>query len=360
MSAKLNTIPLCQLRPSKTNVRKIGRLAEIEQLATSIEAEGLLQNLVVRRIGNGHGDCYAVDAGGRRLAALKLLARRKKIARDYPVRCLVRTEEDGAATAASLAENFIRQSLHPADQFDAFAELHASGMPADEIAARYGVTPTFVLQRLKLAAVSPRLVAEYRQGNMTLEQLSAFTLTDDHRLQEQVWFDSPYADQSAEMIRRQLTKAQVDGDDRRARFIGAEAYEAAGGIIVRDLFDEAGEGYLADSQLLDRLVAEKLEQTAETIRAEGWQSVEIHQEWNFTKFARYGRAQPAEKPLSEADEERLSELGTRYDELVAGLEAEGGDSKELDEISAEIDRLEAQKASMARRRKGSSRGGRLS
>jgi len=177
---------------------------------------------------------------------------------------------------------------------------------------------------------------------MTLEQLSAFTLTDDHRLQEQIWFDSPYADQSADTIRRQLTKAQVDGDDRRARFIGAETYEAAGGIIIRDLFDEAGEGYFADSQLLDRLVAGKLEQTAETIRAEGWQWVEIHQEWDFTKFARYGRAQPAEKALSEADEERLSALGARYDELVAELEAEGSDSTELDAISVEIDRLDAQ------------------
>jgi len=349
MSSKLKTIPLCQLQRSNANVRKTDRSADIEQLAASIEANGLLENLVVHHCGNGNTkpSRYEVVAGGRRLSALKLLAKRKKIARDHPVACLIRTGDAADAVEASLAENFARLSLHPADQFEAFADLHAKGMPADDIAARYGVTPAFVQQRLKLASVSPRLVEEYRKGAMTLEQLTAFTLADDHGAQEAVWFDSPYADLSAQAIRRLLTQSQVESSDKRALFVGAEAYEAAGGIVVRDLFDLDGEGYFADSQLLDRLVAEKLEAAAETIRAEGWQWVEVRTDWDFARFSRYGRAQSVESPLSKKEEKRLTALAKRYDELVAALEEEGSDGteSELDQVSAAMDLLQAKKES---------------
>ena len=48
--------------------------------------------------------------------------------------------------------------MHPADQFDAFAELHRQEMSVEDIAARFGVTPTVVTQRLELGAVSPLLI----------------------------------------------------------------------------------------------------------------------------------------------------------------------------------------------------------
>jgi ParB family transcriptional regulator, chromosome partitioning protein len=344
MSDKLKTIVLSQLKPSNANVRKTGRLADIEQLAASIEANGLLENLVVQPVrGNKKARIYEVVAGGRRLAALNLLAKRKKIARDHPVPCLIKSGDATMALETSLAENFVRTSLHPADQFEAFADLSAGGASAEDIAAKYGVTPTFVLQRIKLAAVSPRLVAEYRKGAMTLEQLTAFTLADDHTAQEAVWFDSPYADLPAETIRRLLTRSQVEGSDKRARFVGGKAYEAAGGIIVRDLFDLDGEGYFADSQLLDRLVAERLDAAAKEMQAEGWQWVEVHPDWDYAQLARYGRAESVEVVLSKTEEKHLGKLAKRYDELVAALEENGGDSAELDTVSAEIDLLQAKK-----------------
>ncbi len=160
------------MRRSAANTRKTDRLAEIKQLAASIEAKGLLENLVVQPAGNGETDSmYDVVAGGRRLAALKLLAKRKKLARDHRVPCLVLGNGTGAIEA-SLTENFMRIPPHPADQFEAFAKT-GDGLSTDAIAARFGITKTFVDQRLKLASVSPRLVAEYRAGAMTLEQLTA-------------------------------------------------------------------------------------------------------------------------------------------------------------------------------------------
>jgi ParB family transcriptional regulator, chromosome partitioning protein len=345
MSNKLKTIPLCQLRPSKINIRKTDRLADIEQLAASIQANGLLENLVVQSAdtSSNDGPLFEVVAGGRRLAALKLLVKRKKLDRDHRVPCLV--IENGAAVEASLAENFVRAPVHPADQCDAFAALNRQGLSADDIAARFGITPSFVLQRLKLSSVSPRLIAEYRQGAMTLEQLTAFTLSDDHKTQEEVWFERAHGDMPAHIIRRVLTRTQVESNDRRARFIGAKAYEGAGGAILRDLFDTEDEGYFSDSQLLDRLVAEKLETIAETVRTEGWRAVEVYADADLLHLGRFGRVKMVEQQLSEPEEERLSALGERYDELVAALDEDDSDeiAAELDKVGADITLLQQKK-----------------
>ncbi|MFX5747749.1 DNA-binding protein, partial [Acinetobacter baumannii] len=72
---------------------------------------------------------------------------------------------------------------------------------------------------------------------MSLEQLMAFTVTGDHGRQEQVWQaisgswqKEPY------QIRRMLTEKTVRASDRRAVLVGLDAYEAAGGVVLRDLF----------------------------------------------------------------------------------------------------------------------------
>ena len=130
-----------------------------------------------------------MPAGGRRYRALELLVKQKRMAKTQPVPCVVRTE--GLAEEDSLAENVQRVALHPLDQFRAFQTLRDKGLGEEEIAARFFVTPRVVKQRLKLAAVSPKLLDLYAEDEMTLEQLMAFTVTDDHARQEQVWGRSP-------------------------------------------------------------------------------------------------------------------------------------------------------------------------
>jgi ParB family transcriptional regulator, chromosome partitioning protein len=349
MSNSLTTIPLCQLKRSKTNIRKTEPLVDIEQMAASIESKGLLENLVVRlaeQSGDAEKGMYEVVAGGRRLAALKFLAKRKKIVRDHPVPCLVL--ENGSIEASveiSLAENIIRAPVHPADQFDAFARLQKEGLPAEDIAARFGLSPSVVVQRLKLASVSARLMAEYRSGEMTLEHLMAFTISDDHKAQEEAWFENPYGDSSPQAIRRRLTKSHVEGHDRRARFVGVKTYEEAGGIVVRDLFQPEDEGYFTDSQLLDRLVAAKLQAHAWRVKAEGWGWVEVMLKMDFDYLTRFGRIATTEIMLADEDEARLSALCERYDELVAAIDDDGEDeaSEELDRVSSELELLRAKK-----------------
>jgi ParB family chromosome partitioning protein len=210
----MQTIPLTQLVPSAQNVRKTGTKDGIEALAASIAAHGLLQNLQVRPATGGH---YEVVAGGRRLAALKLLAKQKQIAADYPVPC--RALDGADATEISLAENEMRLPMHPADQFDAFKKLADNGKGPEEIAARFGTTAKIVMQRLKLAVVSPKLIALYRKDEMTLDCLMAFTVSDQHRQQEKVWAALPdWARERPGQIRDALTEKHFAADGKLAQF----------------------------------------------------------------------------------------------------------------------------------------------
>jgi ParB family chromosome partitioning protein len=183
----IRDVPLSKLVPSEKNVRRTGREAGLEELAASIAAHGLLQSLSVRPVLDADGaenGKFSVTGGGRRLAALKLLAKRKQIAKTAPIPVIV---NGGNEEEVSLAENVVREPLHPADQFEAFKRLaDEHGFGAEEIAARFGVTPQVVRQRLRLGAVSSRLMQVYRDGGLTLDQLMAFAVSEDHARQEQV------------------------------------------------------------------------------------------------------------------------------------------------------------------------------
>jgi ParB family transcriptional regulator, chromosome partitioning protein len=313
-------IPLNKLVPSKDNVRKTYRPDSIAELAEDIASHGLLQNLLVRPAlddENRETGKYEVPAGGRRLAALKLLAKQKRIPKNVPVTCNVR--EDGGAKELSLAENIARENLHPADEFVAFRELHEEqGLGAEEIAARFGRTARTVRQRLKLGAVSPKLMELYRLGEMTLDQIMAFTVTDDHTRQEQVW-ESPSFNASPEYIRRNLLQSHVPARDRRVSFIGLAAYEAAGGGVLRDLFVEDNGGYLTDAGLVDRLVRARLEQEAERIRGEGWKWVDVAPEFPHGHGLR--RIYPQDVELAPVDISRLEEIEAELDALGADSES---------------------------------------
>jgi ParB family transcriptional regulator, chromosome partitioning protein len=269
-------IPLDKLVLSQSNVRQVKAGVSIEELAEDIARRTLLQSLAVRAVLDDDGretGIYDVPAGGRRLRALQWLVKQKRLAADAPIPCIIRTE--GLPEEDSLAENVQRAPLHPLDQFRAFKTLREKGKSEEEIAAAFFVSPTIVKQRLKLASVAPDLLDLYAEDGMSLEQLMAFTVNPDHRRQVEVWaaLKNGY-NREPYHIRRMLTEGAVRAGDKRARFIGIDAYEAAGGVVLRDLFADADDGWLQDSGLLNRLVAEKLEAAATEIRAEGWKWVE--------------------------------------------------------------------------------------
>ncbi len=336
----MRLVPLTQLRsrPSKRNVRK-NRRASIPELAASILRVGLLQNLTVIR--SADGQHYEVVAGGRRLAALKLLAKRKRIAKDYQVPCLL--VADASARTASLTENVQREAMHPADQFEAFASLVAEGRPIEDIAADFGVTPLVVQRRLKLANVSPRLLADYRADAVTLDQLMALAITDDHPAQEAAFYDAPQWQRSPQALREHLTHEEIDASrDALARLVGIETYEVAGGGVRRDLFSDEQQGvYLTDSALLDTLARDKLAAVADSIRVEGWSWVEVAPRATHAELHAFQRARRTRRDPNKTEAKRIAKLEAKQHELQGRLDDEDTNlpDEDVQALHEEIDRV---------------------
>ena len=333
-------IPFNKLVLSQSNVRRVKAGISIEQLAESIAQRTLLQSLNVRAVVDGEGNetgMFEVPAGGRRYRALELLVKQKRMARTQAVPCVVR--EGGIAEDDSLAENDERVGLHPLYQFRAFRTLSDAGLSEEDIAARHFVTPAIVKQRLRLASVSPKLHEVYAADGMTLEQLMAFSVTGDHARQEQVWenasrsgHDEPY------QLRRALTENTVRASDRRARFVGVDVYEQAGGVVERDLFQHDDGGWLLDVALLDRLAIEKLTAQAETVAKEDWKWITVAVDFPFGHATglRELDGRPAE--LTAEEQATIDALNAEH----AKLESDYQDADELpDDVDQRLGEIEA-------------------
>jgi len=313
-------VPLSRLvlRPTGRNVRKTSRMS-IPELAASIQRVGLLQNLIV--IPAADGEHYEVVAGGRRLAALKLLAKKHRIAKDWEVPCL--QVADGTARTASLTENVQREAMHPADQFEAFAALVAEGRPIEDIAADFSVTPLVVQRRLKLANVSSRLMADYRADAVSLDQLMALAITDDHAAQEAAFYDAPQWQRQPSALRDRLTEREIDAYRHPlVRFVGLDTYEQAGGGVHRDLFAEGDAGvYLTDAALLDRLAQAKLAGIAAEAKVEGWAWVDTTPAMTHADLQAFQRAPRERRSPTKREAQRIEKLQEKMQAIGEAIDA---------------------------------------
>ena len=323
-------VPLNKLTVWTGNVRKVQNRDGIDALAASIKAHGLQQNLVVRK----DGKKFTVVAGGRRLKALQQLAKAGDLQATFPVPCSI-TEADNA-TELSLAENVMREDMHPADQFEAFRSLVDDGMPVADIAARFGCSEAHVQKLLKLARVSPKIIKAYRSGDLTLECVMAFTVTDDQDAQEKVLADYDPERNDARDIRDALTENDIVATDKRVKFVTLKGYEKAGGNLKRDLFSDDDNGvYIEDAALLDRLVTEGLEKKAKPVRAEGWKWIEVAPDFGYQQSSGFKRIYPAPIPLAEDEQQRLDGLQAEYAALN-----DAWHESDADEAPERLDELE--------------------
>lgn len=334
-------IALSLLIPSPDNVRKTASKDGIDGLAQNILELGLLNALHVKEGDNGQ---FEVVAGGRRLAALRLLVKTKRMAADTPIKCEIVAPEN--AHAISLTENELRLAMHPADQFEAFSKLRGAGDGDEAIAARYGVTPTVVRQRMKLATVSPKLMKGFREGALNLDQMMAFTLVDDHKLQESVWKQLPeWAKErgDSDRIRQILTQEDISSTNKLAKFVGLDAYREAGGEFKRDLFATDDETFLTDAALLIRLADAKLEAAKAELAGEGWKRIEAAaDEPAYEETRKETRIYPGRAPLDPEQQARMQSLQTEADAIMAEHGEEPEDEKAYDrlaELGEQIDGL---------------------
>lgn len=341
----VTSIALNKLVPWQGNVRKTAVDENIGELVESIAAHSLLQPLVVRKAPRGK---FAVVAGQRRLMAMNILAKAGRLPADHHIDCHP-VADDADATEISLAENVVRADMHPADEFEAWRGLIDRGATALDVAARFGVSETTVTKRMKLGRVAPALLDLYRQGEMSLDQVMAFTLSDDHAAQMKIWNEAGGDWQrSASLIRKALTRDEVPATDKRVRFVTLEAYEAAGGTVRRDLFDDKNSGYVADTILLDRLVEEGLAQAYETAMFEGWKWVEVRPDFPYEQRHEFKQGRPECIDLSEADEGEYERLEEEEGRIVALCEEE--DRDQLPEEQDRLDHIERLKEAIDERR----------
>ena len=334
----ITNIPLNKLTAWEGNVRKTQNKG-IEELAASIEAHGLLQSLVVRK----DGKKFAVVAGNRRLAALAALLKAGTIDAGFEVPCQV-IQNNADATEISLAENTVRENMHPADEFDAYRDLIDNGAPIADVAARFGKTEHYVKQRLKLARVSPVVIEAYRKGKLNLEQVQAFAVSDDHEAQAALFHDFDPNRNDADDIRDALTENDIAVTDKRVRYVTLKAYEKAGGTVRRDLFSQDDDGvFILDVPLLHRLASEKLDRAAKAAQKEGWKWVEVLSEFDYQAKSKFHIRREELTPLSAKKQAELETLQKEYDELEdQWSNSDDAERPErLDEVGERIEKLNA-------------------
>ncbi|WP_084216777.1 ParB/RepB/Spo0J family partition protein [Xenophilus azovorans] len=332
-------VPLDKLFVGEANVRKVHHEEGLIELAALIEAQGLLQRLSVVAHPEGR---FAVVAGGRRLRAMQILVANGRWQASQPIECKLYDEDQ--AVQVSLAENSGRESMHPADQMEAFKRLIDEGLTAAQVAGRFGVSPLTVERRLKLARLAPRFLDLYRADEIEPEQLQALALIDEHAAQEAVWDGLSVYDRSAWRIRSVITSEACCADSRLARFVGLDHYEAKGGTVRRDLFSSADDLsgiFLDNPELLQTLAMEKLRGMAASIKEEGWSWVECSLDTDTTAFRGYGRVDMEQREPSAEEAQVIEALSA---EQRACADAYDRHQDEGDPDANDFDRVEQELA----------------
>jgi ParB family chromosome partitioning protein len=329
------THPLDQLRLSELNPRKVEPTKkEIAELAYSIDAIGLQQNL----IGYPEGDFIEVVGGGRRFRALKWLADEGKIGHDHPVQVAVHDTAEAAAEAA-IAENEARKNMTAVDQFHAFQAQRTAGVSVPRIAAAFATDQAQVMRILALDGLAPDVMGALAAGELSLDQARAFLADPDQERQSSfltAWVKGGKWPNEPDAIRRRIREVgQLGRLERRLQFVGLDAYKAAGGQLVQDLFSR--NVAVKDPEILEKCVA---------IRAEAWKAEMVADGWAWAELVegneapKYQRRLWGQRILREEDADRLAAL----EEIEEPSEEEEAEYEAIQERASALGFTEDQKS----------------
>lgn len=315
-----STTALKNLFLSPKNVRTLHLVnADADnQLKASILAVGLIHNLAVTKetVDGKDTGRFAVIAGGRRLRALEALLQEGSIAEDYMVDINIYDESMGLDV--SLIENTHKSDMHPYDEFMAFKAMLEQGSTIEVVANIHGVTVTHVKRRLALANASPKILEEYKKGELELEHLMTLCLTKDHNTQESAWFNAQSWNKTARYLRQVIIQDEVQMNDKRVLFVGIDNYLARGGKLRKDLFSDGSGDTVIDVALLDAMVNERLAQEADAVEKEGWQWVEFMPDVEWDYLHQFGREHKQTRDnLTQEELAKQSALETRDAEIDA-------------------------------------------
>lgn len=344
----IQSIPASKLVASPKNVRQRPSISD-DELMSSIATLGVIQNLVVAAVKKPKGS-FEVIAGGRRLNQVNRLISAGTFASDYALNCLV-IDADADATLISLNENFHREDMNPADEALAFKTLMDNGADADTVAKSMSVTSRYVMGRMSLCDLAPEIFQALAAGDITLDVAQAFTVRPEHDLQQAIFSQFGNYAWSPEQIRTRLTAQSVKANSPSALLVGREAYIAAGGKTLTDLFASKDEELWTSPEILEPLVAQQLAAQGDRLSSEMNIGRVIvypgsYVPYNATEgYVRYDV--PSREP-TEPEAARMAEL----EQSIAQYEDHECESdQEYDEIEAKIQgwqsEIEAVQASLA-------------
>ena len=323
-------VPLSQLALSPLNVRKVSPdPVKLQELADSIRAVGVLQNLIVHLLPDG---LLGTAAGGRRFRALNILLNGGMITADYAVP--VKTVSEEMAKIVSATENFQHEEMHPADQIAVFGEMSREGKTAAQIAGVLGYSTKHVQKFLRLAGMAPALLAALAEDKLNVDQLQALSASEDQERQLNVWENAFGYYRNPKELREAVLKGEVPAaGNRLLDFVGREAYEQAGGGFRYDLFSD--EGFIGDTVLLHTVARQKLADIAAGIaQAEGW----LWSEGRTEGVSTYGEDAERYLLLKQPAGELTPEERARFDALDKQLEtlSEQDDDEDADHDALEL------------------------
>jgi ParB family chromosome partitioning protein len=334
-------IPYAQLRLSQTyQARRPGDAKDDPEVlalkATIAAVGGLLHNLVVVAMPGGG---YEVCAGGRRFAAVGLLIDEGIFLPTYAVPCFVIPAEH--AHHASLIENVARKAMHPADVYKSYARLRADGMTVDAIAAAHGADEKAVKKLLALGGVSPALMQLFRDDKIELAEMQALASVADHARQEAAWKAAKQGYwHRPSKIRELLAETEMRGDSAAARYVTVAAYEKAGGLVRRDLFQN--DAYLDNSEMVREMALAKMQRSklARAVGGEGWGWVECRVSFEQADRKRFGEIQRVHHEPDKAQEKQIAALEKKCADIevkaLALEQAEDCDEAELAKLEEKL------------------------
>ncbi|MFL6353754.1 MAG: ParB/RepB/Spo0J family partition protein [Bryobacteraceae bacterium] len=201
-------IPLEQLRSSKEQPREMFDGEKLDELARSIQANGLIQPITVRRERDG---TYTIIAGERRSRAARLAGWTE-------IPALVRTVEQDRVLELALIENLQREDLNAVETATAFQRLASEhGLSHEEIAERTGKDRSTITNFLRLLRLSPVVLNELARGEITVGHARALLNVENPQAQMnacQRIISNQLSVRETERLVKTLTKSETSVQDQ--------------------------------------------------------------------------------------------------------------------------------------------------
>ncbi len=151
------SIPLNNITPKPDQPRKIFQEDALGDLAQSIKENGVIQPIIVRKLGNGH----EIIAGERRWRAA-----REAGLDEIP--CIIREIDDITADRISLIENVQRENLNPIEEAQAYKRIMKEySLKQDELAKAVGKSRSYISNNMRLLNLDERVVQYIYEGKIS-------------------------------------------------------------------------------------------------------------------------------------------------------------------------------------------------